>query len=326
MKTKRVLIPLIVAILFITTVGCAITSSFGKKEVTPETVAARPTLHPTFTPSPVRPTQPPPPTASTSQQALPTATTESAVEATAAPTDTPPPPSPTPVPPTPTPSTPQVEVTANTVNLRGGPGTNYPRLGKVVKGTKLDIIARNQAGDWFQIKTAEGKTAWIINDKRWTRPLAEVGAIVIAQNIPTPPPTPKPRPTNTPAPTNTPVPSYPFQASGPLANASGNAFLNIFAAVQSKDGSWLAGYRLQTKRSGADAGYSEVSRPGPSDATCPDCGDNRKQNLKYEYPNQAPADWEVWLVDGGGNQVSNTIKFSTNPSNLQWFFIQFTTK
>ncbi|NOZ48846.1 MAG: SH3 domain-containing protein, partial [Chloroflexi bacterium] len=236
------------------------------------------------------------------------------------------PPTPPEVSATPTPTIPQVEVTAPSVNLRRGPGTNYARVGKATQGQKFEILARNQAGDWFQIQTAKGETVWIINDQRWTSPTAAVDGIVVAQAIPTPPPTPKPRPTNTPVPIPTPTPSYPFQASGPLLNASGNSFLNIFSAVQSKDGSWLAGYRLATRRAGADTGFSEVSRPGSSDATCPDCGDNRQQNIKYEYPNQAPADWEVWLVDGGGNQISNSVKFSTNPGNLQWIFIQFTAK
>ncbi len=283
---------LFIALLLLTT-ACALGNTQSK--TTEEPVAARPTLHPTFTPTPLRP-------------------------------DTAPPPTPTEIPPTPTPVVPKVEVTANSVNLRGGPGTNYPRVGRATQGQTFEIIGRNEGGDWLQIKTDDGKTVWIVNDTRWTQALADVAVVAVAQNIPTPPPTPKPIPTNTPAPTPTPVPSYPFQASGPISNPTGNPWLNIFAAVQAKDGSWLAGYRLAARRSGADAGFSETSRPGPSDATCNACGDNRMQNMKYEYPNQAAADWEVWLVDSGGNQVSNSIKFSTSPNNWQWIFIQFTAK
>jgi hypothetical protein len=48
--------------------------------------------------------------------------------------------------------------TANrNANLRQGPGTTYPIVGGVTAGQALDIVARNEAGDWYQL--ADGR--WI---------------------------------------------------------------------------------------------------------------------------------------------------------------------
>jgi micrococcal nuclease len=42
-------------------------------------------------------------------------------------------------------------------NFRGGPGTNYPRVGGCKAGDVLNISGRNQAGDWLQLSSG----AWI---------------------------------------------------------------------------------------------------------------------------------------------------------------------
>jgi cell wall-associated NlpC family hydrolase len=48
---------------------------------------------------------------------------------------------------------------AASVNLRGGPGTAYPRLGTVGAGAQLDLLGRYQ--EWLKVRTADGKTAWV---------------------------------------------------------------------------------------------------------------------------------------------------------------------
>ncbi len=42
-------------------------------------------------------------------------------------------------------------VTADQVNLRGGPGTNYPIVGKLAVTDDLRIVGRNEAGDWLRL-------------------------------------------------------------------------------------------------------------------------------------------------------------------------------
>ncbi len=316
MRLLRFLPALLLALLL---AGC----NLGGRQQPQPSPTPRPTLHPTFTATP----EPPSPTT-----APPTATPEPATATPEPASPTPEQPTATPEPPTATPApvAPQVEITAPTVNLRGGPGTNYPRLTQAGRGQRLNILARNNAGDWFQVQAPNGQVAWVINSPQFTRPVGDTSAVAVAANIPAPPPTPRPaprptaQPTQPPAPTSPPPASYPFAAIGPSTSRTTNNFLNVFGAVKDKGGAWLAGYRLKATRNGADVPLSETSRPGGSDATCPGCGDNKMQNVKFEYGSQDAADWKIWLVDGNGVQVSPAISFQTNPANLQWLFIQFT--
>ena len=52
-------------------------------------------------------------------------------------------------------------VTINgTMNVRGGPGTNFPIIGAATAGQQYDALSRNAAGDWWQIEY-EGRLAWV---------------------------------------------------------------------------------------------------------------------------------------------------------------------
>ena len=52
-------------------------------------------------------------------------------------------------------------VTVNgTMNVRGGPGTNYPVIGAAAAGQQYAALSRNAAGDWWQIEY-EGRLAWV---------------------------------------------------------------------------------------------------------------------------------------------------------------------
>jgi len=94
-----------------------------------DTPTAMPTTHaPTATPTPVPP--------------MPTL----------APTNTPTP--------TATPSQPRVEV-AKASNIREGPGTNYPVVGKGSPGDQLEVCGRNEGGDWVQICGYTDPQRWI---------------------------------------------------------------------------------------------------------------------------------------------------------------------
>lgn len=53
----------------------------------------------------------------------------------------------------------QVQVTANEVNLRSGPGTNYDIVGSVNQGESLTLL--DITGDWYQVKTPAGLLAYI---------------------------------------------------------------------------------------------------------------------------------------------------------------------
>ncbi len=116
------------------------------------------------------------------------AKTESAAAQEEAPTNTPT------VTPAPTETKPIAQA-ASIVNLRGGPGTNYDLAGSLQATEPVEVIAKNAAGDWWQVRLASGGVAWVY------APLVTVtgatDAIAVAVDIPTPPPVP---PTATPAP------------------------------------------------------------------------------------------------------------------------------
>mgnify|MGYP005838321719 FL=1 len=298
--------------------ACGVPPSQGREMPTPPLPAK--TRRPTFTPTPPLPPTPTP------QPAIPTPTP---VPDTPTPLPTtPPPPTDTPVPPTPTPEpSPVVEVTTENLNVRSGPGTAYARVGQVKQGDRLEVLAQSPAGEWYLVCCVGGEQGWVSVD--YVRLVqGTTAAIPISTAVP---PTPKPQPTNTPAPppTATPVPATPtpvYQFVG--REVTGYAYDKPYLTVKGKI--WdakaqkaLPGYRFKVFRNGADAGFGEVSQPGFSDATCSTCGDNRKVNVKYEYNPAGDATWEVYVVDGNGVRVSESLTFNTSTANPQWFYVEF---
>jgi cell wall-associated NlpC family hydrolase len=75
-----------------------------------------------------------------------------------------------------------------TVNLRGGPGTAYPKQGTAVAGTQLTLIARYEA--WLRVRTPDGRTVWVSSD---VLPLSAYIArrVPLTRDIPT---LPRPQP------------------------------------------------------------------------------------------------------------------------------------
>lgn len=143
-----------------------------------------------------RPIDTPVPTATPTTAPTATPTAASTDTPTPAPTDTPTPaPTATPTD-TPTPTPEPVQVTLNkTVNLRGGPGTNYLVVKKGAKGATFDVVgqAEIQGVIWWQIDLGAGETAWVREDL--VSLTGEADAVkVVAELPPTPEATPTPKP------------------------------------------------------------------------------------------------------------------------------------
>lgn len=83
------------------------------------------------------------------------------------------------------------------MNVRGGPGTNYPVVGAATAGDEFPIIGRNEGGDWWQIDFS-GQTGWMY---------APYVTATNAENVPVATVIPAPPPTDTPTPTPTPEPA-----------------------------------------------------------------------------------------------------------------------
>ena len=133
------------------------------------------------------------PTAEVKGTDIPTRVPAATLEPTAtpAPTDTPLPTA------TPTPAAPHV-VASKAVNLRSGPGTNYPVVGAASIGKQYEITGRNPDGAWFEICCVNNTAVWVARSVVTIG--GDAGSVKVAENIPAPPPTPTPKPTSPPAP------------------------------------------------------------------------------------------------------------------------------
>ncbi len=99
-------------------------------------------------------------------------------------------------PPTATPEPQPMVVAASAVNVRGGPGTDYPVVGAMASGDNFRIVARNKAGDWWQIRLPNEALGWVYN--AIVKIKGDTTNIPVAVNVPAPPPTPTPAATATP--------------------------------------------------------------------------------------------------------------------------------
>ena len=150
-------------ILVLVSLGCNLSGILpgGTSDNVSEATPTR-TPMPTFTPTPVGgafvdvPVETPPET-ETQEQPIDDAVEQQ--EVVVEPTQ-PPPPTDTPQP-TATPI-PAITILQN-MNIRGGPGTNYPVVGAGAPGDTANILGKNDDGSWFQIgvPNVAGGVAWI---------------------------------------------------------------------------------------------------------------------------------------------------------------------
>jgi len=101
--------------------------------------------------------------------------------------------------------TPTQVVAATAVNIRLGPGTNYPVIGVLQPGDPQQIVGQNSEESWWQIRQTDGTTGWV------------AGAVVEASHagaIPVVPALPPPQPTATPVPPTATRPPHQFTPTG----------------------------------------------------------------------------------------------------------------
>jgi uncharacterized protein YraI len=72
------------------------------------------------------------------------------------------------------------------VNVRSGPGLDYPVVDLLQANTASTILGKNAAGDWWEIELASGR-GWVFAQLVTTE--GDVQTVAVAANIPTPPPT-----------------------------------------------------------------------------------------------------------------------------------------
>ena len=264
------------------------------------------------------------------------------LEATATPTVTPTP-SPTP-PPTPTPTatsaSPTVSIT-RVMNVRAGPGTNYPVVGQASPGDQFPISGKNPAGGWWQI-IYSGQYAWVYSPLV-TATYPEL--VQVAPVIPTPPPTPIP--TATPIPPTpippTPVPQAPsdpcagiggdgckFRLRNTDLRNNGGSELKLYVGfVHEGRGDEIQGiggnYYVELHKDGVHvSAVNNSTRGGNSTHRGP-------QGDKYNYLKAVPlsqvpggnvsGNYTIFVRDGNGERDSQNFYFSVSGGNGEVWLI-----
>ncbi len=205
MRSKSLLLAIL--ILVVAVAGC--TSIGPQPTPVAPTKTPKPTFTPTpdWTPTPVVFATPLPvaavPTAEAAAPAQPDTTNQpTATEAPAAE-------QPVAEPPTAVPDTVARLTASQTVNVRRGPGTNYPVIGRLSAGQAFPVTGKNARGDWYQFDF-DGQSAWVIANL--VNVSGDPATVQVAQNIPA---APAPRPTARPQPRPTSPPPAPQPAPQP---------------------------------------------------------------------------------------------------------------
>ena len=302
--------------------GLLMAGCFGEREVSEEAPAPLRSPHPTFTPTPVAPATPAPPTAAPAAPA--------AVESAPATGDTPPAEAAAPL----AGDAPAALAVINEdlINIRRGPGLEYPPIKLGMRGDQFTIIGRSADDLWWQVCCVEELPAWIsktyvdsdgsVDSIPVADPNAAAQASVILATAPpasvaTSAPTVESQPVveastqapveaappTTAPPTDTPAPAFAFaltaQESFPENNDLVRVFLYVFQGDQA-----LPGYTLRVKHDGAELPVGNVSADAAG-MTWPTASPRQRfQNMKVEFPGVNPGGvWEVQLIDGGGAPV-----------------------
>jgi hypothetical protein len=79
------------------------------------------------------------------------------------------------------------------VNLRAGPGTNYPIVGTIMKGERCDVQGRTGDDAWWEVACTGEQPSWVAASVVSTA--GDMAPVPVDKNIPTPLPTPAPAPT-----------------------------------------------------------------------------------------------------------------------------------
>lgn len=186
------------------------------------------------------------PTATPTKEGPPPTPTPTPTPFVAVPTATP---TPTPAPPTPTPTpeatpTPFAVVQAQVLNVRDGPSTDYPVIGRLESGDEVAIVGQNDAGDWWQICCLTEGNGWVYGPL--VRAQGETAEVPVIVDIAPPPPTATPLPAT---PTPPPAPAVDFRVVktrllSKEENGGCVGMHNIFVTVLDASGAPLNGIRV----------------------------------------------------------------------------------
>jgi hypothetical protein len=190
-------------------------------------------------------------------------------------------PSPTPPPPseptnTPEPQDGPVTVTVQKdMNVRGGPGTNYPVLGTAPAGASSTVVGRNADNSWLQVQYPPGSsnTGWVYAGLVDIKGNPEAVAIAKVD----PPPAAPPPPPSDPGPAPTPTPKYQFTPTAWHANGN-EAIIHFRGTILDEGGNAVNGFSVLVD----NGSWSVLAHP---------------TGASHHYPEKPDGEWDVVIPD-----------------------------
>jgi hypothetical protein len=215
------------------------------------------------------------------------------------------------------------------INIRRGPGLEYPPIKLGMRGDEFTIIGRSADDLWWQICCVDELPAWVsktyveVDGAVDAIPVADPDAAVmegvilaptatsapVAQNPPAPPPADAP-PAEAAPPVEAPTPAFPFALAAQESFPENNDLVRIFLYVYQGE-SALPGYTLRVRKDGAELPVNGISADAAG-LTWPTASPRQRfQNMKVEFPGINPGGtWEIQLIDGSGAPVGPVATFT----------------
>jgi SH3-like domain-containing protein len=73
-------------------------------------------------------------------------------------------------------------IASDLVNVRSGPGTEYELIGSATNGESFAIVAKNVAGDWWQVCCVGGQNGWVFGELATVQ---NADQVAVAADLPT---------------------------------------------------------------------------------------------------------------------------------------------
>jgi uncharacterized protein YgiM (DUF1202 family) len=70
------------------------------------------------------------------------------------------------------------------LNMRSGPGRDYDALDAYERGTRMQVVARDEAGEWLKVTAPDGKTGWM--SSRFLVVQGDLDSVPVERNPPAP--------------------------------------------------------------------------------------------------------------------------------------------
>jgi hypothetical protein len=163
------------------------------------------------------------------------------------------------------------------MNVRGGPGTNYPVLGTAPAGASSTVVGRNADSSWLQVEypPGSGNTAWVF--AQLVTVSGNPQSVAVAQVSPPPAPAPQPAAQQDPQPPPAPEEKFQFTPTGWHAELN-EAIIHFRGTIRDQGGNPVNGFSVLVD----NGSWSVLSHP---------------TGASHHYPETVDGEWDVVFPD-----------------------------